>query len=230
MQQSRLNTAPSILLVIAGTGLALIPSLPRIELAPDLVLLGILPPLIYSAGVAMSWRQFRFNLRPITLLVFGCVIFTTTTVAAAAYWLLAMPLSVGFVLGAIVAPPDVVAPLARRCRYQRGGRVICVPRQRFLRPFAGVCCGFGVSLRTHAAGQPEYQCRDVVDTAYYTIEKDGHQVVATVASGEIAPRPLYRHVAFRSEGGFVGAACCRSERPDRRDERIEGRVFVRWSS
>ena len=66
----RLNTAPSILLVVAGIGVALVPGLPRIELAPELVLLGILPPLIYSAGVAMSWREFRFNLRPITLLGF----------------------------------------------------------------------------------------------------------------------------------------------------------------
>ena len=108
----RLNTAPSILLVIAGIALALLPGLPRIELAPDLVLLGILPPLIYSAGVAMSWREFRFNLRPIALFAFGCVVFTTCAVAAAAHWLLHMPLAVGFVLGAIVAPPDAVAPLA----------------------------------------------------------------------------------------------------------------------
>jgi Na+/H+ antiporter len=108
----RLNTAPSILLVIAGIGLALAPGLPRIELAPELVLLLILPPLIYSAGVAMSWREFRFNLRPITLLAFGCVVFTACAVAAVAHWLLGMPLAVGFVLGAIVAPPDVVAPLA----------------------------------------------------------------------------------------------------------------------
>src|SRR5215475_12296139 len=78
----RFNTAPSILLVIAGIGLALIPGLPRIELAPELVLFGILPPLIYSAGVAMSWREFRFNLRPITLLAVGCVVFTTCAVAA----------------------------------------------------------------------------------------------------------------------------------------------------
>src|ERR1700730_18302363 len=108
----RLDTAPSILLVIAGVSLALTPGLPRIELAPELVLLGILPPLIYSAGVAMSWREFRFNLRPITLLAFGCVVFTTCAVAAAAHWLFGMPLAVAFVLGAIVAPPDVVAPLA----------------------------------------------------------------------------------------------------------------------
>ncbi len=108
----RLNTAPSILLVIAGIALALLPDLPRIELAPELVLLGILPPLIYSAGVAMSWREFRFNLRPIALFAFGCVVFTTCAVAAAAHWLLGMPLAVGFVLGAIVAPPDAVAPIA----------------------------------------------------------------------------------------------------------------------
>jgi monovalent cation/hydrogen antiporter len=108
----RLNIAPSIVLVIAGVALALVPGLPRIELAPELVLLVILPPLIYSAGVAMSWREFRFNLRPISLLAFGCVVFTTCAVAAAARYVLNLPWAVGFLIGAIVAPPDVVAPLA----------------------------------------------------------------------------------------------------------------------
>src|SRR5215831_11140994 len=108
----RLNTAPSILLVLAGVVLALIPGLPPIELAPEFVLLVILPPLIYSAGVSMSWREFRFNLRPISLLAFGCVVFTTCAVAAAAYYVLGLPWAVGFLIGAIVAPPDVVAPLA----------------------------------------------------------------------------------------------------------------------
>jgi CPA1 family monovalent cation:H+ antiporter len=108
----RINTAPSILLVIAGIALALIPGVPRITLAPEFVLLGILPPLIYSAGVAMSWREFKFNLRPIALLAVGCVLFTACAVAALAHWILAMPIGVAFVLGAIVAPPDVLAPLA----------------------------------------------------------------------------------------------------------------------
>jgi CPA1 family monovalent cation:H+ antiporter len=108
----RLKTAPSIVLVVAGIGMALIPGLPRIQLAPEVVLLVILPPLIYSAGVSMSWREFRFNLRPITLLAFGCVVFTTCAVAIAAHYLLNFSWATGFVLGAIVAPPDVVAPLA----------------------------------------------------------------------------------------------------------------------
>jgi CPA1 family monovalent cation:H+ antiporter len=108
----RLNTAPSILLVVAGIGLALTPGIPTIELDPQFVLFGILPPLVYSAAVAMSWREFRFNLRAIALLAFGCVIFTACAVAVAVHFLFGMSLAVGFVLGAIVAPPDAVAPLA----------------------------------------------------------------------------------------------------------------------
>jgi CPA1 family monovalent cation:H+ antiporter len=108
----RLHVAPSILLVVAGIGMALIPGLPNIQLAPELVLLMILPPLIYWAGVSMSWREFRFNLRPIALLAFGAVVFTTCAIAAAAHYILHFDWAVGFVLGAIIAPPDVVAPLA----------------------------------------------------------------------------------------------------------------------
>jgi CPA1 family monovalent cation:H+ antiporter len=108
----RLNIAPSILLVVAGIGMALIPGLPKVTLAPVVVLLVILPPLIYSASVAMSWREFRFNLRPIALLAFGCVVFTTCAVAAAAHYVLGFDWAVGFLLGAIISPTDVVAPLA----------------------------------------------------------------------------------------------------------------------
>jgi len=76
------------------------------------VLLLVLPPLIYSASVAMSWREFKHNLRPITLLAVGCVIFTASAVAVATHYLIGLPWNVGFLLGAIVAPPDAVAPLA----------------------------------------------------------------------------------------------------------------------
>jgi monovalent cation/hydrogen antiporter len=158
----RLNTAPSILLVIAGIGLALTPGLLRIELAPELVLLGILPPLIYSAGVAMSWREFRFNLRPITLLAVGCVVFTSCAVAAVAHWLLGMPLAVGFVLGAIVSPPDVVAPLSIVRRLGVPRRLVVVLEGEglandatalILYRFAVAAVGSGVFSLTQAAGE-----------------------------------------------------------------------------
>jgi Na+/H+ antiporter len=123
---ARLKLPPAILLVLTGVMLALVPGLPRVELAPDLVLLLVLPPVIYSSAVAMSWREFRFNLRPISLLAVGCVMFTTIAVAAVTHWLLGLSWPVGFVLGAIVSPPDPVAPLsiARRMRLPRRIAVI----------------------------------------------------------------------------------------------------------
>ena len=118
----RVHIAPAILLLVAGIALAFVPGMPSLELPPEVVLLLVLPPLIYSASVAMSWREFKHNLRPIILLAVGCVIFTAFAVAAATHYLIGLPWAVGFVLGAIVAPPDVVAPLAI-------ARKLCLPRR-----------------------------------------------------------------------------------------------------
>src|SRR6185436_5729229 len=103
-----------------------IPGLPPVELAPELVLLLVLPPIIYSSAVAMSWREFKFNLRPIALLAVGCVVFTTVAAAAATHWLLGFPWAVGFVLGAIVSPPDALAPLSVARRMQIPRRILVV--------------------------------------------------------------------------------------------------------
>ncbi|HTT04113.1 MAG TPA: cation:proton antiporter, partial [Steroidobacteraceae bacterium] len=118
---ARLRIPPSILLVLIGIALALVPGLPTVQLAPEIMLLLVLPPLVYSAAVAMSWPEFRFNLRPISLLAIGCVLFTTLAAAAAAHWVLGLPWPLGFLLGAIISPPDSVAPLAiaRRMRLPR---------------------------------------------------------------------------------------------------------------
>ena len=118
---NRLRIPPAILLVLAGVLLAVAPGLPPVELAPEFVLLLVLPPVIYASAFLMSWREFQFNLRPITLLAGGGVVFTTAMVAAAAHWLMDLPWSVGCLLGAIVSPPDAIAPLsiARRMEIPR---------------------------------------------------------------------------------------------------------------
>jgi monovalent cation/hydrogen antiporter len=108
----RVHVLSPILLLIAGDLIAFAPSIPQFALDPELVLLVLLPPLLYSSGVGMSWRGFRSNLRPILLLAIGCVLFTATAVAALSHYLLGMSWAVGFVLGAVVAPPDAVAPMA----------------------------------------------------------------------------------------------------------------------
>ncbi len=123
---NRLKVPPAILLVLTGVLLALIPGLPPVELAPELVLLLVLPPVIYASAFNMSWREFRFNLRPITLLALGCIVFTTLTVAAAAHWLLNLTWAAGFLLGAIVSPPDPIAPLSIARRMEIPRRILVV--------------------------------------------------------------------------------------------------------
>lgn len=108
----RLRTPQSILLVLVGAALAFAPGLPAVRLNPDLMLVLMLPPLLYTSGVGMSWRGFRNNLRPITMMAVGCVLFTAAAVAAVMHWVFQMPWAVGFVLGAVVSPPDAVAPMA----------------------------------------------------------------------------------------------------------------------
>jgi Na+/H+ antiporter len=116
----------AIVLVLIGVVLALIPGLPSVELAPELVLLLVLPPVIYSSAVAMSWREFRFNLRPIALLAVGCVVFTTVAIAAVSHYLLGLAWPVGFLLGAIVSPPDAVAPLSIARRLELPRRILVI--------------------------------------------------------------------------------------------------------
>lgn len=122
----RSKIPPSILLVITGVILALIPGLPTVELAPEFVLLVVLPPIIYLSAVSMSWLEFCYNLRPISLLAVGCVAFTTAATAATAHLLLGLSWPVGFVLGAIVSPPDAVAPLAIARRLQIPRRITVI--------------------------------------------------------------------------------------------------------
>src|SRR5207244_12192138 len=104
----RVNIAPAILLLLAGIALAFVPGMPTVGLPPELVLLVFLPPLVYSASVAMSWRQFTSNLRPIILMSVGCVIFTAFAVATASHYLFGLHCGVGVVLGSVFEPPDVV--------------------------------------------------------------------------------------------------------------------------
>ncbi|HEY3809267.1 MAG TPA: Na+/H+ antiporter [Steroidobacteraceae bacterium] len=122
----RLEIPSAILLVLTGVALALVPGLPSVRLAPEFVLLLVLPPVIYSSSVAMSWREFRFNLRPISMLAVGAVVFTTLAVAAVTHYILKLDWSVGFIVGAIVSPPDAVAPLSIARRMQLPRRILVI--------------------------------------------------------------------------------------------------------
>jgi CPA1 family monovalent cation:H+ antiporter len=101
-----------ILLVVGGLVLSLQPWAPRYELPPNIVFLAFLPPLLYAAAFNTHWPAFRTQIRAISLLAVGLVLFTTAAVAAACHYWLDLPWAVGFLLGAIVSPPDAVAAAA----------------------------------------------------------------------------------------------------------------------
>src|SRR4051794_15197558 len=102
-----------ILLVLGGLGIGFVPGAPHLELQPEIVLVGFLPPLLYASAFFTSLRDLRTNARAISLLAVGLVLATMLTVAAvchAAIDDLSWP--VCFVIGAIVAPTDAVAATA----------------------------------------------------------------------------------------------------------------------
>jgi CPA1 family monovalent cation:H+ antiporter len=116
-----------ILLVIGGLALAVVPGLPTVSLNPDLVFLVFLPPILWSAAYFTSWREFRRNLRPISLLAVGLVLATTAAVAAVAHVLLpGIGWAEAIALGAIVSPPDAVSATAIGKRLGIPGRVVTI--------------------------------------------------------------------------------------------------------
>ena len=101
-------------LALLGVGVAAsyVPGLPTIEMSPEVVLFGLLPPLLYAAALNTSLIDLRKLLTPILGLSVGLVLFTALGVALVASWLLPISFAVAFALGAIVAPPDAVATTA----------------------------------------------------------------------------------------------------------------------
>jgi CPA1 family monovalent cation:H+ antiporter len=102
-----------ILLIVLGLVLSVVPGFPRIHLEPEVVLVGILPPLLYVSALRTSVPAFRYNLRPILLLGVGLVVFTALAVGFVVHVLLpSAPFAVCVALGAVVAPPDAVSATA----------------------------------------------------------------------------------------------------------------------
>jgi Na+/H+ antiporter len=98
-----------ILLVLGGLALGFAPGVPEIVMPPQVVLFGILPPLLYSSAFNTGLRDLRRNLRPISLLAIGLVVVTMVMVAAVAHYAIDLAWAPAFVLGAVVSPTDPLA-------------------------------------------------------------------------------------------------------------------------
>ncbi len=116
-----------IFLVLGGLVLGVVPGLPTVTLHPDLVFLVFLPPILWAAAYFTSLREFRQNLRPISLLAVGLVLATSAGVAVVAHAVLpGIGWAEAIALGAIVSPPDAVSATAIGKRLQIPRRVVTI--------------------------------------------------------------------------------------------------------
>jgi Na+/H+ antiporter len=121
-----INVPYPIALVLGAAAFGFLPGAPDVELPPDLVLLIMLPPLLYSAAFFSSLRDLQANLRVISLLAVGCVLFTMLGVAFIAHHVVGLSTGVAFTLGAIVAPTDAVAATAIASRVGAPRRFVTI--------------------------------------------------------------------------------------------------------
>ena len=123
----RFRLPPPVFLVAAGVAAAYLPWVPEVRLSPEVVLVGLLPPLLYSTALRTSLVDFTANRRSILLLSIGLVVFTAFGVAAVVRLVLpSVPWWTAFAIGAVVAPPDAVAATAVARRIGLPRRLVTV--------------------------------------------------------------------------------------------------------
>jgi NhaP-type Na+/H+ or K+/H+ antiporter len=112
----KLNIAYPILLLLTGLLIGFVPGAPSLEIDPEIILLGALPPLLFYHSFLTSSREIKRNAGAIVTLSIGLVFVTTAVVAALAHLAFGLPLAASIALGAMVGPTDPVAFLtvARR--------------------------------------------------------------------------------------------------------------------
>ncbi|MEH1165492.1 sodium:proton antiporter [Micromonospora sp. CPCC 205539] len=112
----RWGVAAPLLLVLIGIGVSALPGVPPIEVDPELVLAGVLPPLLYSSAVSMPAMNFRREFNAISGLAVLLVLVSSLLLGAVFAWIFPdLGFAWGVALGAILSPTDAVAvTIARR--------------------------------------------------------------------------------------------------------------------
>lgn len=110
MLANRIKVAYPVLLVVAGLLISFIPAVPSVRVRPELIFIIFLPPLLYEAAWAISWKELWKWRRIITSFAFVVVFLTALSVALITNALIpGFSLALGFLLGGIVSPPDAVS-------------------------------------------------------------------------------------------------------------------------
>ncbi|RXK80822.1 Na+/H+ antiporter [Filimonas effusa] len=113
MLANRIKVAYPVLLVLAGLLISFVPGIPQLKIDPELIFIIFLPPLLYEAAWAISWKELWFWRRIIGSFAFVVVFLTAISVAVIANnFIPGFSLALGFLLGGIVSPPDAVSASA----------------------------------------------------------------------------------------------------------------------
>ncbi|MFT3935159.1 MAG: Na+/H+ antiporter [Chitinophagaceae bacterium] len=102
-----------ILLIVAGIAIGFLPTMPAVELNPDIIFLIFLPPLLYDAAFNMPFQNFKTHINTIGTLAIGLVFLTASGIAIIAHYTIpGMTWPLAFVLGAILSATDAVAAIS----------------------------------------------------------------------------------------------------------------------
>jgi CPA1 family monovalent cation:H+ antiporter len=119
----RAGIQSGLVIVAVGCVVSFIPGIPRLQLAPELILTLVIPPLLYSAALHFSILTFLRHLRVILALGIGLVVMTAVSIGFFTWWLApGLGLGGAFVLAAVVSPPDSVTTV-------RHGRELGLPKR-----------------------------------------------------------------------------------------------------
>lgn len=123
----RLHVPAPLLLIVVGAAASYVPGVPTIHLESEVVLLGLLPPLLYAAAIQTSLVDFNANRGSILRLSVALVVLTTLAVGVVVEWLLpGIGWAAAIAIGAVVAPPDAVAATAVARRIGLPRRVVTI--------------------------------------------------------------------------------------------------------
>ncbi|SDH30229.1 cation:proton antiporter [Microbacterium pygmaeum] len=123
----RIGWSAPVALVIVGGAVSFVPAVPQIQVEPDLILYGILPPLLFAAAIRTSLVDIRARRDSILLLSVGLVAFTVVTVGFATLLLVpAITVAAAFAFAAVIAPTDAIAVTAIAGRLKLPRRVVTI--------------------------------------------------------------------------------------------------------
>src|SRR6218665_2389971 len=123
----RVGVAAPLLLGVIGGGYSLIPGVPPIDIEPDIMLLGVLPPLLYAAAITVPLVDFRRNFSTITVLSVLLVVASALATGFVLYMILPeLNLAAAIALGAVISPTDVVAATSIAKRIGLPARLVSI--------------------------------------------------------------------------------------------------------